>query len=223
LEDQQERNYEAEVARVNNSTLTQEQQQTKLIKLDATRQAQKEANDRKSRAIDRQQAQFQKAATIMQIITTSALAVVAELAKHSFPGAIAAGALGAVELAIAIATPVPTFEKGGIVKKDGIIQVSEKGAELAIEPDGNMFMTPEKRSLIQASAGTKIIPHDEVDKVMYNLMLRNTANQISTPTDPMPALALQQLKAIQKLANKKQVRPIVNINLDQYYFDNVKR
>jgi hypothetical protein len=32
LEDQQERNYEAEVARVNNSTLTQEQQQAKLDK-----------------------------------------------------------------------------------------------------------------------------------------------------------------------------------------------
>jgi hypothetical protein len=109
------------------------------------------------------------------------------------------------------------------MQKEGIAQVSEKGAELAIERDGTMYMTPEKRSLVNLKAGTKIIPHDEVDKVMYNLMLRNTANQMSTPADPMPALALQQLKAMQKLANKKQVRPIVNINLDKYYFDNVKR
>jgi hypothetical protein len=77
-----------------------------------------------------------------------------------------AASLGAVAVATVLATPIPAFEKGGVVKKDGVIQTGEKGVEGRINPDGSFELTEGKTNLSMAKAGTRIISNPDLKKMI---------------------------------------------------------
>lgn len=228
VEDQQETNYEADVTRINDSTLNEQDKAAKLIQLDAERTAQKETNARKEREISRKQAAFEKAATIANIVTTTALAVVRALAAlpgppATIPAAILTGALGAAQLAVAIAAPLPAFEHGTDYSPEGYARVSESGRELRIEPDGCMSMTPENESVTYLKRGTKIISNDEVDKFMLGRMMRNTAARIEKAPAAISSDRWQE-KYLKKIANKPVSRGTSGMTMQEaaWYAKNVK-
>jgi len=184
LENQQQIAYEEEVKRVTASTLTEEEKADKLKILEAERMAQKEANERRQRKIDLERARFQKVQDIGNIISGTAVAVVSALGSKPFTPlniALAAvvGALGAAQLAKAIATPLPKFEKGTDSAPGGWAVTDEKGAEMYIEPGGKTYLGSNQGPVMRyLKPGTKIIPADEVNQHMQKAMMADTARML---------------------------------------------
>lgn len=81
----------------------------------AQRLRQEEITAAKIAAIKRKQAVNEKVAAVFSIILNTARSVMSQLAEGGPALAIAAGILGALQLATAIATPLPKFAKGGRV------------------------------------------------------------------------------------------------------------
>lgn len=116
LDDQRQRTFENDVARINASSDTEQVKADKIKLLEAQRQAQKEKLERDNRKLDLERARFEKAQTITNVILGTTIAVLHQLATGdpftAFARAIAVGAIGAAQLAVAIAAPLPRFFRG---------------------------------------------------------------------------------------------------------------
>lgn len=169
-----EKQADFERQRVEESLLSEEEKAIRLAQIDATAQAKREALERRQRQIQIQQARFQKAADAARIISQTSLAIISALAqvpKFDFgisAGAIAAtyGAIGAVQLAQVLATPIPGFYKGTDNSPEGLAYVGEQGAEGRINPDGSFSITPPTKTLTYLEKGTQIIPAPELKQMI---------------------------------------------------------
>lgn len=122
-------------------------------------EAKRQLLETRQRQADERRARFEKAASIAKIIIETATAVVHQLAIGTLFSAIAAGALGAAQLAVAIATPIPKYAEGGKHKKDGPMIVGDGGkSEGVTMPDGTIVKTPAVPTLMYGKAGTIISP-----------------------------------------------------------------
>jgi DNA repair exonuclease SbcCD ATPase subunit len=150
LEAAQQKNYDQQVQRINDSTLTEEQKAERLKILEAQRQAQKDQNDAKERDLNIKKAKFERLQSVATIIASTASAEVQALTYLSnpitaplYPGIAAViAAIGAIQLATLLATPLPKYKDGTESHKGGAFIWGEEGTELAIEPSGeNLFFT----------------------------------------------------------------------------------
>jgi hypothetical protein len=228
IEDQQQKNYEQQVTRVNSSTLTEEQKANRLKILEAQRTTQKEQNDRKERQLETERARFQKAANIANIITETALAVVHELATGdpytAIPRAIAAGALGGAELAIAIATPVPHYKHG--VKDSpanhgqGTYAVVGDGKkpEVVQHPDGTTYLTPARDTLVYLPEHSRVYPDaNQFIKSATTATFTNTKvvevprENNNAPLERMMGLLIKENRQLRSaVSNKKELHVDMN-------------
>lgn len=137
--------------------------------IEARSQAQKDALERKSRELQQQKAKFEKAQNIASIIQGTAVAIVSALKIGPPQGFILAalvGALGAVQIARVLATPIPKFKDGG-VHDGGLMIVGDGGKSEGITlPDGSVLRSPSRSTLMDAPAGTVI--HPDYNKMMLN-------------------------------------------------------
>jgi hypothetical protein len=203
LEDQQQKNYQNQIDRINSSTLTDAEKADQLKILDAQRQAQKETFDRKNREADRKKAEFDKATGIMNIILSTAIAVAKSLPNLFL--AIAVGALGAAQLGIALATPIPKYAKG--LKNsptDHIGIFGEAGME-RVEMPGRAPFYADKETLSFIPKGTNITPvsSNEINRIMYSGMIKQTAATIQNKPDKSEALLMELVKETRKNNGKK--------------------
>jgi len=99
----------------------------------------------------------------------TALAIVSAYTVFPPPAGIALGllmgALGAVQIATIAAQPIPKFFKGGDVKTDGVISMSEKGGELIEKKSGEMLYAP-KQAYMSGVKGARIYSHEQTEKMM---------------------------------------------------------
>lgn len=135
-----EKRGEAEINAINASADSEEKKAARIQAVQATTAAQKQVLEQRQRQIDQRKAEYDKALAIAQIIITTALAVAKAL--PNIPLAIAVGALGAAQLAVAITTPIPRFEHGTLDAPGGLAYVNEKRKELVITPSGELIETP---------------------------------------------------------------------------------
>lgn len=168
-----DKKYEKEKENIENSTLTESEKKVKLALLDKQKAAQDEKLAEQKKQADIAKAKRDRAIQIGQIIANTAIAVLSQL---SIPGAgfglaAAAAAVGALQLATVLATPLPSYEKGGTKQGDGLARVSEKGPELQIDPSGKVSLTPESESIIYAKHGTKFISAPETKRILANQTL----------------------------------------------------
>jgi hypothetical protein len=225
LEAQQEKNYEKEVTNINNSTLSEQQKADTLKILEAERQAQKDANDRKQRAADNAKAKFDKEMAIMNIIVQTAVAVVKALATagpFAIPLAISIGALGAAELVAAVATKIPQYATGTDDHKGGLAVVGEgKNKELVQMPGGESFIA-DKPMMLDLPAHTKVIPLQptDINAMMNRSMMAQTAALMpkEKKEDSAMLLMAQNASLNKQLINAlKKNRPIINIHDNSAY------
>lgn len=157
-------NAQAEKDQVNDSILSSATKARKIAVIDAQTASQKKALTAQENKEKTKAAKAEKEGTIAKIIATGALAVVSALATQpAYLGIILAaitGASVAVELATAIATPLPTFAKGGKTPGGNVLW-GEAGMERATLPDGTVkFSTG---ATIEAfPRNTVITPHMEL-------------------------------------------------------------
>ena len=113
------------------------------------------------RRINQEQAQAAKRAAIFEILLNTASGIVEAL--PNVPLAIAVGAIGAVQLAIAESTPVPEFAEGTDNAPGGPVIVNDAGKrELIIPPSGKPFVYNTRKPVLtdQIPKGSTIIPDD---------------------------------------------------------------
>ena len=109
----------------------------------------------KEREIKRRQAEADKRKAILDATVNTAVAVIKTFAKLGFPagivGAAIVAALGAAQIALIAAQPLPKFEKGGAVPSsdiNGMISGRPHAAGgVLIEAEGNEFITRRSQAM----------------------------------------------------------------------------
>lgn len=148
---------------VANATIAnKEERELAIAKIEAKAQAQREQLEKRQKQIALDRARFEKASNIAQIISTTAIAVIKAFKDYSgpqaFPIAAAIGAIGALQLARAIAAPLPQFEHGTDDAPGGLAVVGEKRRELVITPDGKVMQTPAVPTVMNVPKHSIVLP-----------------------------------------------------------------
>lgn len=187
-----EENATAEKGVIDRSLDTQENKARRQQILDAQTASQQKALQEKINQEKRKQAEENKAAAITEIILNTAIAISKTIAEGGIFGVLSVpivAALGAVQLATAIAAPIPQFYKGGITPGGKVI-VGERGTEHGRLPTGEEFYTPGIATVMNLPKGTIITPHG---------MLPETPNWVANRTDNSDVV-----NAINKLGRNQQ-------------------
>lgn len=163
----------------------------------------KAALELKQRQADERAARFEKAANIASIILNTAVAVTKFLSKGDTVEAVIAGIIGAAQLAIAIATPIPKFKHGGVTK-GGIVEVGDGGKSEGVTlPDGTVLRTPAHSTFVDLPAGSVI--HPDFDKMMLSASLKAVPDaRVSVPYEKTTKAVERMERAVVKAINNKQ-------------------
>lgn len=179
---------QAETERINNSTLSEQDKASKLIQLQATTNEKNKEFARRQKEEDIKKARFDKAFTIAKIIESTAQAEVEALSYLTnlataplYPGiATLIGVIGALQLAVAIAAPIPTYAKGTKDHPGGLARFGEAGAEAVILPDGKGFIAnKDTTGFLPKHARVVPLTNDQVNEAMYRAMITGTAERLS--------------------------------------------
>lgn len=164
--------YDAEKMAIDQLSISQEEKTKRITALEAQRAAQQKRIDAERLQAERKQAAIQKGINIANIIGATALAIITQYTAlpvaTQIPRSIVAGAIGATQLAAAIAAPLPQFAKGTDNAPEGFAVVGERGTELVVNPDGTSWLTPAKDTITYLKKGAKVVPNNELmDMVKY--------------------------------------------------------
>lgn len=126
--------------------------------------AQKNAElEKKKAALRTKQAKFEKATSIAEAAIQIAGGILQTIEQLGFPAAIpmiaALGAMGAIQLATIIATPIPKYAKGTDSHKGGLAVVGDGGVSETIITDKGAYITPSVPTLVDIPKGAKVIPY----------------------------------------------------------------
>lgn len=157
---------EKEIEVVEASALSEQEKADKIKRIELVAQKDKEQLEQRQRQIDLQRARFEKAFNIATIIASTASAIVKQLAATplpaGFPFVAAIGAIGALQLARAIAAPLPKFKagKGPENKYQGLGVWGDGGkAELRInQKTGRMEVGPATPTITHIDKDDIILP-----------------------------------------------------------------
>ncbi len=135
-------------------------------------QAEREAEyEQQRKEIQRKQAIWNKANSIVQATINTAQAVTMAYTAGPIIGPILAGiisALGAAQIAIISAQQIPAYKHGGTHEKDGLALVGDGGrSEMVILPWGQIWKTPDTDTLTYLPKGSEILP--DYKQAMINM------------------------------------------------------
>lgn len=120
--------------------------------------------EKKESELARKKAVNDKLATAFRV-TLHTIEAVAE-ASPLVPLMIIAAALGAIQLAVVAAQPIPQFYTGTeSVPTKGVISVAEKGREMITTKSGQMFLAS-KPTLLSGIQGAKIDTNKETERIL---------------------------------------------------------
>jgi hypothetical protein len=219
---------QAELDAIDRLTLSDSErdERKKIVELQAEARR-KKAEEDKIRDL-RKYALFQKGIDTAGIIANTALAVTKQLFVTPLPAGApfvaAIVAAGAAQLAKVLATPLPQYElgtpEGGHTGGKAI--VGEAGTELGRTPDGKLFLTPSKASIMDLPKRTEIIPHDITKDLLGATMVRlaqaNTAVSLDMYQDELIEAFERGTDKITKAIYKNRT----NISIGGSYRDYVK-
>jgi hypothetical protein len=210
-----------EIDAVNASLASQQDKAAQIAIINARAASDKEQLERKQRQLDLQRARFDKAANIARITIETALAVVHQLGTGdpytAIPRAIAAGALGAAELAVAIAAPLPKFKDG---RQDGPATWGVTGdggkREVVTSPDlSQAFVTPDTDTLTYLPKSWKVFP--DIDAFQ-----EAAVNMVHKPLPAMPIVNNNNDGLIHAMAYSigRLERAVMNKQETHFHWDN---
>ena len=170
IEEQQEKNEEAgeeEKERiedlVESGVITKEEGEARKRAADkATADKNKELEKQKAE-LEQRQAKWQKANSIVQTTIATSLAIMQAFAQAGpIAGAVLAaviGAMGAAQVAIIAAQPIPKYAKGTDNHPGGLAIVGDGGRQEVIETDNGAYITPAVPTLVDIPKRARVIPN----------------------------------------------------------------
>lgn len=163
IEKEQEANdeaYDKEIERIealeeNGAISTEEAEARKRAAEDKT--AAKNAElEKKKAALKEKQAKWDKANSIVQAGIATALAVTKALPNLVLAALV--GAMGAAQVALIAAQPIPKYAKGTKDHPGGLAIVGDGGKKEGIVTNNGLFITPDKPTLVDLPAHAQVIP-----------------------------------------------------------------
>ena len=163
VEKEQEANdeaYDKEIERIealeeNGAISTEEAEARKRAAEDKT--AAKNAElEKKKAALREKQAKWDKANSIVQAGIATALAVTKALPNLVLAALV--GAMGAAQVALIAAQPIPKYAKGTKDHPGGLAIVGDGGKKEGIVTNNGLFITPDKPTLVDLPAHAQVIP-----------------------------------------------------------------
>jgi hypothetical protein len=194
---------------VANQTIASEQEKAAAITvINARAAAERERLERRQRQIQVEQARFNKAASVAQIIASTAQATVAALGSIPYTSAniglaAATAALGAIQLARALATPIPTYDEGTMDHPGGLAKVHAN--EMVVTPDGRLTYTGAvHEQVMNLPKHTVVIP--DARKALENNLtqVRSTPSIAQLAPDRYRELAEEMRKTRKAILGKKE-------------------
>lgn len=184
--------------------ISKEQADARKALVDDQAQARQEEIEQKKKELQKKQAIYERAMTVAQIGWNTASAV---MAAWTNPWAAPAMvpliiAMGAVQLASVLATPLPEYAKGTSDHPGGLAIVGDGGRSEMIVSNGMLFKTPATDTLVDLPAHAVVYPD-------FNQAL---SGFVKLP--PMPekkedrVISFGELSGLMK-ANNKQVKTLV--------------
>lgn len=163
VEEEQEANTEAgeaekeRIARmIEQNVITEEEGEARKRAAEAKTAKKNEELEKKKAKLKEKQAKFDKLNSIAQAGIATALAITRALPNLVL--AAIAGAMGAMQIATILATPLPKYAKGTANHKGGPAIVGDGGVPEVITYGGNAWITPDKPTLVDLPAGAAVIP-----------------------------------------------------------------
>lgn len=163
IEKEQEANdeaYDKEIERIealeeNGAISTEEAEARKRAAEDKT--AAKNAElEKKKAALQEKQAKWNKANSIIQAGIFTALAITDALPNLVLAALV--GAMGAAQVALIAAQPIPKYAKGTKDHPGGLAIVGDGGKKEGIVTNNGLFITPDKPTLVDLPAHAQVIP-----------------------------------------------------------------
>jgi hypothetical protein len=212
--DELDKQKEKEIEVANTTIANKQERELAIAKIEAKAQAQREQLEKRRRQIELDRARFEKAQNIASIISTTALAIIKTFkdypAAQAIPLSVAIGAIGALQLARAIAAPLPKFAEGTTDAPGGLSWVGDGGKpELVITPQGNVMKTPTVPTVMNVPKHSIVLP-DARAALESGLMVNQYGRLVQQDNST--------LKIEQKLDNIAKViknKPVLNMNADQ--------
>lgn len=163
LEEEQEANeeaYDAEIERIEKleeqgAISSEEAEARKRAAEDKTKQKEEEIAKKKA-ALQQKQANWDKANSIIQATIATGLAVTKALPNLVLAALV--GAMGAAQIALIAAQPVPKYAKGTKDHPGGLAVVGDGGRSEAVVTERGVFATPDRPTLVDLPRHAQVIP-----------------------------------------------------------------
>lgn len=169
LEEEQKKNEKAgekELERIqrlaDSGVITTEEAEARKRAAEEKTAKKNEELEKKKAALQTKQAKLEKAANIASVIMNTASAIMKAWGQTGIFGAPMAaliGAMGAIQLATVIATPIPKYAKGTKDHKGGLAIVGDGGVSETVLTDKGMYITPNTPTLVDLPRGAQVIPY----------------------------------------------------------------
>lgn len=169
VEEEQEANTaagEAEQERiaelVEKNVITEEEGEARKRAAEVQTAKKNEELEKKKQQLKHKQAVWDKANSVAQAGISTALAIMNMMKSAPWPVNIAmaaiAGAMGAVQVATILATPIPKYAKGTDKHKGGPAIVGDGGVPELVIFDGKSWITPDTPTIVDLPAGAVVKP-----------------------------------------------------------------
>ncbi len=151
---------ESEIANISQlvekKVITEEEGEARKRAAEAQTAKKNEELEKKKQQLKQKQAVWDKANSIAQAAIATALAITQALPNVVL--AAIAGAMGALQIATIVATPIPKYAKGTDYHKGGPAIVGDGGRHEVVMFNGDTWLTPDKPTLVDIPAGASVLP-----------------------------------------------------------------
>ena len=163
IEEQQEANqqqHDTAIANIedeyNKGLITQEESEIRKREVEeATAKREAELQKKKAQA-EYKQALAEKANNISQIVIATSLGIMK--ASPNWVNMALVAAMGAIQLATAIAQPIKAYKRGTDYHPGGLAIVGDGGKREVVESNGKYWLTPKVPTLVEMPEGSKVFP-----------------------------------------------------------------
>jgi len=200
---------ENEIAAIERSTVAEADKADQIAIINAKQAADKQRIAREERQLDIKKAQFDKAQSIMNIILNTAVAVTKNLGNPFLAAAIAA--LGAFQLGVALATPIPKYRMGVKGHPGGPAILGDGGRSEYVQlPSGEGFASASKDTVYDLPRGAHVYPDADKHLQTINKMAFSQKTYQGSPDKIIDAARFKALSEAYAKGSDKIVNTIKN-------------
>jgi hypothetical protein len=228
LDEQYDKDVERIVMMEESGAITKEEAEARKRAAEEVSERKHEELERKKAQLEYKQAVLEKANKIAQIGINTAMGITSALAMFppNIPLSITVGAIGAIQLATALAQPIKAYAKGTPEggHDGGLALVGDGGKNEIVTYNGKAWKTSDKPQLVDLPKGAEVFP-DVRNFELKQLQFMGELTQ-GGGTEVKVINDYKMLEREQKQTNsllKQQMRQNARIAYLQRFYDNLKR